>query len=108
MLCSDLLVSVVRLNRSGHSRPEVADLGNDVEHAVSPDLFSPIVSFMAQVHIDLPVIRIPSDLPVEVQAAQHFKPDIEPEASRAYAGGAGVPAAFFDQRAGACDVVHAL
>jgi hypothetical protein len=33
---------------------------------MSPDLLSPIVCFMAQVHVDLPVIWIPSDLPVEV------------------------------------------
>ena len=69
MLGSNLLISVVWLDRPGHSRPEIADLGNDIEHAVSPGLLSAIVCLMAQVHVDLPIIRIPSDLPVEMQTA---------------------------------------
>ena len=66
MLRPDLFVSWIWLHRPWHGRSEVAHPRDDVEHTMCPSFLPPVVCFRSQVHVDLPVIWIPSDLPVEV------------------------------------------
>jgi hypothetical protein len=73
-----------------------------------PSLFSTVVRFVSQIHVDLPVIRIPGNLPIEVQAAQDFQANVQPKARCSNASGFGIPTTFFDERSCSSNVVHAL
>lgn len=73
-----------------------------------PDLFSAQVDLACKVHVYSPVIWIPRDLPVEVQAGQDLETDVEPETRGPNASSAGIPTAFFDQSPSSCYVVHSL
>ena len=94
------------LQELGRGRAEVGGLGQDVEDLVTPLLLVPAELLRLHGHVQIPRLRIPGHAPVEVETGEKFQTDVEPEAGAADAGGGGVPATFFDEGAGAGDVVH--
>lgn len=72
LLFAELLIMRVRFLESRDRGTEVADFGDDVQHAMRPDFLPPILKLAGEVHINAPVVGIPSDLPIEVEAAEDF------------------------------------
>lgn len=96
------------LRRPWDSGAEIANFSKDIQHLVRPGFFVATIGFARQIQVKFPIVRVPGDLPVEVQTAQDLQSDIEPEAGSADALRFGVPAAFLDKSASSCDVVHPL
>lgn len=92
----------------GNGSTEVGNLRDNVNNTIRPDLFLAGGSLTREVHIDTPLVRVPSYLPVEVQTAEELHADVEPKACGSNAGRTGVPATLLDQGASAGNVVHPL
>lgn len=73
-----------------------------------PDFLSSIVDLACKLHVDAPVIRIPSDLPVEVEATENLQSHVQPEAGGANARSPRIPSTLLDQGSGTCNMVHTL
>lgn len=104
----DLLITRGCLLEPWNGGSEVANLCDNVDDAMRPYLLLARVGLSREFHVDAPIIRIPSHLPVEVQAAQELHANVEPEAGGTDPGRSCVPTAFFDEGAGTGDVVHPL
>ena len=77
-------------------------------HPMSPDFLPASFRGSGEIHIDTPVIRIPSDLPVEMQAAQQFHAHVEPKTGIADPDRFSIPPTLFDQCASTGNMVHSL
>src|SRR6266480_1437226 len=69
-LHSNLLIVWRSLLEAWDRCPEIRNLSNNVEHAVDPDLLSSGFSLPSEVHVYTPLIWLPCNLPIKVQAAQ--------------------------------------
>ena len=96
------------LARVRHQGAEVGNLGGNVDDSIGPELLTIRRGLSRKVHVDAPGIGIPGDLPIEVETAEHFHADVDPEAGSSHAARSRVPARIFDQRSCAGNVVHSL
>lgn len=77
-------------------------------HSMSPELLSSSLLPSGEIHINSPIVRIPGNLPVEVEATQELHPHVQPEACVPDPNAFRIPSTLFDQCACACNVVHPL
>lgn len=103
-----LLSARIGILEARYRRPKVGDFGSDVGNLICPEIFLSCPVIPGHVHINAPGIRIPRNLPIEMQAAKQFHTDIDPKACRTYATGRCTPPTLFDESTSSRYVIHPL